>query len=281
MAKMDKSPGDVKFFQQDQLDQYGMDAAIHKDKEYSAIHDLKQEQMLKLITKSFYKELAGYGIENKDVIAVANHLLDHLLQNNVNNGTEYYNRLFTLNTVKNEWSNHSRLTIEDVSIAPLRPEMYGKVELWLRNPAIKYSFISLFPEEGSALKEYFDHPARNYFIIVYQNEPVGVIGADHIDHESHKLEMRKFIGSTNLQGKGIGKHATFLFLYYSFDILKVNKVYIYSANTNMRNINLNSKFGFELEGIFFEESFMENKKRDIVRMGLLRSRWMEIFSNIS
>ena len=53
-----------------------------------------------------------------------------------------------------------------------------------------------------------------------------------------------------------------------------------SGNANIRNINLNRKFGFELEGVFFEDAFLGNKKRDIVRMGLLRSRWMEIFSDI-
>jgi len=36
--------------------------------------------------------------------------------------------------------------------------------------------------------------------------------------ESNKLEMKKLIGNTNVQGKGIGKMATFLFLYYSFFI---------------------------------------------------------------
>ena len=70
----------------------------------------------------------------------------------------------------------------------------------------------------------------------------------------------------------------FLF-YYSFVILKFNKVYIRSGNTNIRNINLNNKFGFELEGIFFEDVFLREKMQDLIRMGLLRSRWLEIFSS--
>jgi RimJ/RimL family protein N-acetyltransferase len=89
--------------------------------------------------------------------------------------------------------------------------------------------------------------------------------------------MRKFIGDVGLHGKGIGKRATFLFLYYSFIILNFNKVYIYSGDTNISNLNLNSKFGFELEGILLEDVFLENEKRDVVRMGLLKSQWEKVF----
>jgi RimJ/RimL family protein N-acetyltransferase len=41
---------------------------------------------------------------------------------------------------------------------------------------------------------------------------------------------------------------------------------------------LNSQLGFELEGIFFEDIVIDEERRDVVRMGLLKSRWEEIFS---
>jgi RimJ/RimL family protein N-acetyltransferase len=247
----------------------------------ATISDLQQERMLKLIAKSFYKELVNYGIDIKEIITLSSYLIDNMMNKdrNINKSSEYYSQHFKLNSIKDEWNNHKRLVIEDVGISPLQPEMYPQVALWLRNPEIKYSFISMFPDSESALKQYFEQPNRNYFGIFYNSEPVGVIGADNIDNSSRKLEMKKFIGDNNLRGKGIGKRATFLFLYYAFVILKFNKVYIHSGNTNIRNINLNSKFGFELEGIFFDDVFLINKMQDVVRMGLLRSQWIEIFSN--
>ena len=39
------------------------------------------EQMLKLVTKGFYKELIAYGVEPKEVLTVAAHLLDNIMQN--------------------------------------------------------------------------------------------------------------------------------------------------------------------------------------------------------
>jgi hypothetical protein len=59
--------------------------------------------------------------------------------------------------------------------------------------------------------------------------------------------------STPLIAAGIGKRATFGFLYYVFIIRNLNKVYIHSRDINMRNINLNGRFGFELEGVFLDD----------------------------
>ncbi len=250
---------------------------------YTSVNKHQQEQMLKLISKGFYNELINYGVNKSDVIMVTVHLLDYLMQKGKNSAKNngYYNQDFALNNIEDEWNDHKRLTIDDVSISPLHPGMCSQVELWLRNPEIKYSFISMFPDSESALNHYFEKSNRNYFSIFYNHKPAGIIGADNIDNVSHKLEMRKFIGDTSLQGNGIGKRSTFLFLYYVFVILQFNKVYIHSGDTNIRNINLNSKFGFVLEGIFYEDVFLKNKRQDFVRMGLLRSQWMEIFSDIS
>ena len=249
----------------------------------AVVSALQRDQMLKLITKGFYKELLNYGITKENIITVSSHLLDYLLKDlkntTLNKSDEYYNSLFTIKNIKNEWNKNERLVLKDVSISPLKSDIYPQIAVWLSNPAIKYNFISLYPESEAGLGAYFSHGARRYFVIYYKNEPVGAIGADNIDNESKKLEMRKFIGNTGLQGKGIGKSATFLFLYYSFLIQNIDKVYIHSGDTNIRNIILNSKFGFELEGLFFDDVVVQSKKRDVVRMGLLKARWMEIFSN--
>ena len=256
---------------------------MSNNKADTAVTELQKEQMLKLITKNFYKELINYGIEKKDVITVSSHLLDYLLKDlkdtTLRKGDEYYNHFFTIKSVQDEWSTSRRFTAKEVSISSLKPEQYLKVAAWLEDPAIKYNFIPPFPESEKKLKDYFEESNRHYFTIYYNHEPVGIIGADNIDHEYKKLEMRKLVGNASLQGKGIGKFATFLFLYYSFVILNVEKVYIHSGDANIRNIILNSKFGFELEGIFFDDVLIQNKRKDVVRMGLLKARWMEIFSS--
>ncbi len=281
MKQPDKEEKEVHFMQHDDQNQYGIETTLSDNKLREQINTFQHEQLLKLIANGFYQELMNYGIDQKDVIVVSTHILDRLLDGNSKLETDsgYYNKFFTLKNIKIDGDNQSRLTIDDISISPLESSLYEQVALWLKNPEIKYSFISLFPETESTLQEYFEQSTRDYFAIFYKNEPVGIIGNDNIDNISHKSEMRKFIGNTRIQGQGIGKRATFLFLYHCFVNMKLNKVFIHSGNTNIRNINLNCKFGFHLEGVFFEDAFLGNKKRDIVRMGLLRSKWIEIFSD--
>jgi RimJ/RimL family protein N-acetyltransferase len=249
--------------------------------EKEIINRHKQNQMLKLATKSFYNELVKFGIEKSDIVTVSMQLLDYLMQKDGNQETDnaYYNRDFKVKGIIDNWAQQERLTYDDVVIAPVQIKEIPRISDWLRDPEIKNSFVRQFPEKEEDLLLYLQNPQRNYFTIHFDSEAVGVIGADNIDENSLKLEMKKFIGNTTFQGKGLGKRATFLFLYYVFNILDFNKVYIYSSNANLRNINLNSKFGFELEGVFFEDIRIADKKQDTLRMGLLKSRWLEIFYN--
>src|SRR5438067_2710199 len=89
--------------------------------------------------------------------------------------------------------------------------------------------------------------------------------------------MKKLVGEAGLQGKGIGKRATFGFLYYTFMVRNLHKVYIHSRDINMRNVNLNSRFGFELEGVFLDDIIVGDKHQDVLRMALFKSVWLQIF----
>jgi RimJ/RimL family protein N-acetyltransferase len=139
-------------------------------------------------------------------------------------------------------------------------------------------FVPAFPESEQALAEYLAKPASSYFAIFVEDQPTGIIGAENIDQTVSKLEMRKLVGNTAMRGKGIGKRATFLFLYYVFEILQFHKVYLHSTDINIRNLNLNNKFGFELEGVFPEEALVGGQMVDVVRMGLRATVWKELFA---
>ena len=243
---------------------------------------LKQErdQMLRLVSKGFYNELINYGVRKDEILRVASHLLDNLMaqEKKPGEGVQYYNHIFTLDTVKDEWKERKRLTVQHVTLRPLQPTVISKVVQWLKNPAIRESFVPAFPEQETDLQKYFTHPTRDYFGIYYNEQPVGIVGGENIDPVAGKLEMKKLVGESGLQGKGIGKRATFGFLYYAFLILDLNKVYIHSRDINIHNLNLNSRFGFELEGIFFEDIKVGDKRQDIVRMALFKSLWLQVFS---
>jgi RimJ/RimL family protein N-acetyltransferase len=243
----------------------------------------QRDQMLKLVTKGFYNELVKYGVQEDEILRVASHLLDNLMaqENKPGEGVPYYNQLFTLESVKDDWRERKQLAVQHVTLRPLQLPVVAKVVEWLRNPAVRESFVPAFPDKESELQKYFTHPMREYFGIYHNDQPVGIVGGENIDPSAGKLEMKKLVGESGLQGKGIGKRATFGFLYHTFLIRNLNKVYIHSRDINIRNLNLNSRFGFELEGVFREDVKTGDQRHDIVRMALFKSLWLKIFSRVA
>lgn len=254
-------------------------AANQKDEQAAARQ--QRDQMLKLVAKGFYNELTNYGVKKNEILRVASHLLDNLMAQEAKpgEGVEHYNRIFTLDTVKDEWNDRKQLVVQHVTLRPLQAAVITRVVDWLGVPAVRESFVPAFPDNENDLRKYFAHPTREYFGIYYDEQAVGIVGGENIDPLAGKLEMKKLVGEAGLQGKGIGKRATFGFLYYAFVIRNLNKVYVHSRDINIRNINLNSRFGFELEGIFFDDVKVGDKRQDIVRMALFKSLWVRIFSS--
>jgi len=238
------------------------------------------EQMLKLVAGSFYREMINYGVAGPDVLSVAGHLLDNVMQFSSLPGadTGTHRHLFSIADVDDEWDGSRRLKLGEISITPFEEVAISRVLSWLQLPLMRDAFHPPFPDTPPALASHLRDGHREYFLVSHGGNPVGVIGAESIDRESAKVEMRKLIGEPTMQGKGIGKRATFLFLYHMFLIRGFEKIYVHSMDTNIRNLNLNRKFGFELEGVFFQDVVINHKRRDVVRMALLRSVWLNLFS---
>ncbi|MEW6302771.1 MAG: GNAT family protein [Verrucomicrobiota bacterium] len=253
---------------------------MKRTSDQKAVVKRQREQMLKLVSKGFYKELINYGVQKDEILRVASHLLDNLMaqENQPGEGVRYYNDLFTLDSVTDEWKDRRRLAVQHVALRPLEPADIPLVAAWLRDRAVRESFVPAFPESEAALKDYFAQAARQYFAILYDGRAVGIVGGENVDPAAGKLEMKKLVGEPGLQGKGIGKRATFAFLYYTFMILNFHKVYLHSRDINVHNLNLNSRFGFELEGIFFDDITIAGCPQDIVRMALFKAMWVRIFA---
>jgi len=99
--------------------------------------------------------------------------------------------------------------------------------------------------------------------------PFGIVGYLNHDREQRKAELRKLIGDPAMRGKGYGKKATKLWLSYGIHGLRLRKIYLYTFDTNLRNIRLNEELGFKLEGIYRAENIIDGIPKDVIRMGLL------------
>ena len=89
--------------------------------------------------------------------------------------------------------------------------------------------------------------------------------------------MRELVGYSSQRREGIGKRATFLFLFFTYIIANREKVFPHSLDINLRSLTLNGKFGFDLEGVFFEDIIIEGEANDVAGMALSKSVWLELF----
>jgi RimJ/RimL family protein N-acetyltransferase len=223
--------------------------------------DRQRDHMLKLVTKGFFNELVNYGVKREEMLRVASHLLDNLLSRD-------------LGKAQPRPTSDSRFTLR-----PLGRALLPRLSEWLRAPGVSESFVRPFPVGQEALESHlFGSPERDYLEIDVSGETVGIIGGESLDHASGRMEMRKLVGDPDRRGQGIGKRATFGFIYYAFSILGLHKLYVHSRDINVRNMNLNSSFGFELEGVFLEEiPTPDGRRADVVRMALLKPIWVAMF----
>ena len=237
------------------------------------------EQMLRLVARGFHKELIKYGVREPEIVTVATHLLDNVVLKSppTSKQVEKYNELFRIKDVRDQWVEERRLGLHEISLTPLRTDHIGQIAGWLENPTIKSNFFPRFPDGLVALTAHFQAQGQEYFAIWHRQDFVGIVGAEYIDQDSGKLEMKKLVGDPNMRGKGIGKRATFLFLYHMFVIRKFFKVYLHTLDINIRNLNLNGNLGFSLEGVFFDDVMIEGKRQDVVRMALTEPAWRNLF----
>jgi hypothetical protein len=143
----------------------------------------QRDQMLKLVAKGFYNELTNYGVGQPEIIRVASHLLDNLLakEKKPDKDVGYYNGIFTLASVKDEWADRKQLAVQNVTLRPLQSQVISKVAGWLEDHIVRESFVPAFPENESKLQEYFSQPTREYFSIDYNDKAVGIVGGENID----------------------------------------------------------------------------------------------------
>lgn len=103
---------------------------------------------------------------------------------------------------------------------------------------------------------------------------IGVIGLLNIDVVNLKAEYYITLGEASYKRKGISYIASQQLLKYSFEILKLNKVYLNVDADNVAACNLYEKLGFRCEGVFKEDILHREKLIDRKRYAILKKEWI-------
>lgn len=155
--------------------------------------------------------------------------------------------------------------------------------LWMNDPRI---YVSMHYDTPILLENtimWFDRNAnddtRCDLTILDKGEIVAFGGITSIDKKVGKAESYIFVNPNCLQ-RGIGGQSLKLICKYGFDVLGLNKLYIFTNEDNVKSIKAHEKCGFVLEGRLRQEYLTADGRRlDRLYFGLLKEDWQNLNGN--
>lgn len=153
-----------------------------------------------------------------------------------------------------------------------RRDIPKKVE-WINNPDNNRFLHYDIPLEIEKTQKWFDNNSdrtdRYDAVIEVDGVPCGTIGLLSIDRISNKAEFYIAMGETFLKGKGVATYAGRLILDYGFNVLGLNRIYLFTEVENVPAQRLFEKIGFKKEGCIRSDIISHGKYVDRYVYGIL------------
>jgi len=144
---------------------------------------------------------------------------------------------------------------------------------WIRDQYGRHFLLSCATAQAMDLNALLTNANNEVGIIVGPgNQPIGAVAFLDIDAIQKRAELRKLIGVPDARGQGFAEEATRLWIEYGATILELDKIYVSTLQTHLRNIQLNESIGFKVEGLLRREVLISGERHDVLRMGLCVDR---------
>lgn len=227
------------------------------------------EETIKTIAASFLKQAQKYGFSLNDYIRFTNYLLDEAMRiTGVHNKTEEKIRYHS-QTQKQFPIETERLLIRKVQKKDL-----PLIKEWLEDEEGRYFLLSRLVQPQETIEDIFESEYNILGLITLKDKtPIGLIAYLNIDEYTKKAELRKLIGEKKQRGKGYGNEATKAWIEYGFFTLGLEKIYLTTINTDIKNIRINESLGFKVEGLLKNELKINGEYFDVLQMSLLKE-WL-------
>lgn len=145
----------------------------------------------------------------------------------------------------------------------------AELENWIGDDYGRHFLLSCATAQSTDMPSLLANE-RNAVGIVMDEEDrsIGAVAYLDIDPVQRRAELRKLIGDRDFRGKGYAAEATRLWIEYGARHLKLEKIYVSTLQTHLRNIRLNESVGFRVEGVLHREVRIGDERHDVLRMGL-------------
>jgi RimJ/RimL family protein N-acetyltransferase len=140
---------------------------------------------------------------------------------------------------------------------------------WMQDRYGRHFLLSCSTAQKLELEPMLTNPSNAVGILsLIDGMPIGAVAYLDIDKGQRRAELRKLIGEKSARGRGLAEEATRLWILYGGEQLGLEKIYVSTLQTHLRNIELNESIGFQVEGLLKREVLVEGERRDVLRMGL-------------
>ena len=100
-------------------------------------------------------------------------------------------------------------------------------------------------------------------------KPIGQISLVNIDRKHKTAEIVLVIGDKNYWAKGVMYEAESLLIRWAFEELGLEKIWAQTRPENIASLITMKKLGFQIEGTLRQEKFIDDRRIDIIHLGLL------------
>ena len=224
-------------------------------------------ETLQAFARTIYAEARNYGFEQIDVVRLINELMD---LSTADPGEATPRVVHDAPAAGSDRKDSMPLASQRLRIRQAdRKRDEALLSGWLNDQYGRHFLLSCATAQHMDLDALFAAP-RNILGIVATDDgtPIGAVAYLDIDPDQKRAELRKLIGEPSARGKGFAEEATRLWLQYGRDGLDLQKVYVSTLQTHIRNIQLNEAIGFRVEGLLQQEILIADVRYDVLRMGL-------------
>jgi RimJ/RimL family protein N-acetyltransferase len=226
------------------------------------------EETVKAFAHSIHQEATKYGFTQIDTIRLINALMDFSMDQSRNGGNTSRSEELEISTVNHSVESFplksSRLSIRRVDADGDKPLL----ESWIEDTYGRHFLLSCAAAEQHDVGALLSNERNDVGIVeLLDGTPIGAVAYLDIDAGQRRAELRKLIGAKDERGKGYAEEATSLWIEYGVKHLGLEKIFVSTLQTHLRNIKLNESVGFKIEGILRAEVLMDGKRYDVLRMG--------------
>jgi len=219
---------------------------------------------VEVAARSFYREALGYGFQLADFAHFASTLLGMAM-------TPRTGEAPGAEQAQPPAERHESLPVAGPHVT-IRPFGDGgdreHLERWVSDAEGRFFLLSTTSGRRQDVEHLLANPANRIGMVTANERPIGCVA--YLEHrvDQHRAELRKLIGQHDMRGRGLGREATMLWLGYGLGGLGLKKIYLTTLVTDVRNIRINERFGFRVEGILRNEVLIDGEYHDVLRMGL-------------